>query len=414
MTTGQAAGAPVLGGGPEVQLVVEVRARVDAVPRLRAELQRLVGATHRHDDGVVRFEVAEDPDDETRYVGYEIWASEDALERHAAKPHTQNFLEAAKDLVVDAAQPLAVSRWAPMRPEASVRCAVATTAPAEPPPGFVHQTCTTSDGADLHFVTGGSGPTVLLLHGFPNTWYAWRDVMPTLARAYRVIAADLRGLGDSTAGRLPNDVPTGAADVHELVAHLGCQTVAVIGQDWGGSTAFAYATAYPDEISHLGVFEALPRGPWTDLGAGPSGPWFAEFHQIPDLPEIVIAGNERPYLDWFFRAFSATPDVPTTEAVDEYLRTYVQPGKMTSALARYRGVEREVAHNTKHLNEPLRIPVLAVGGATVFGSAVADNMQSAARNLRGVVIPNCGHYVAEERPADVASLIVDLLAQNGH
>jgi len=402
----------VFEAGQTVQLVVEVKARRDAVSQLHAELQRLVDATHRHDDGVVRFEVGVDPEDETRYVGYEIWASRDALDRHAAKAHTQHFLSVAKQLVVDPARPLAATRWVPMRTEAPARYAVGTTAAADPPPGFAHQTFTTSDGAKLHFVTGGSGPTLLLLHGFPNTWYAWRDVMPALASTYRVVAADLRGLGDSTAGGLPNDVPTGAADVHELVAHLGCHTVSVIGQDWGGSTALAYAAAYPGEIAHLGVFEALPRGPWSDTGPGASGPWFADFHRIPDLPETIIAGQERTYLEWFYRAFSATPDVPTTNAVDEYLRTYVQPGKMRSALARYRGVEQEIAHNTKHLIEPLRIPVLAVGGATVFGSAVADNLRSAAANLRSMVIPDCGHYVAEERPADIANLIADFLTHS--
>jgi pimeloyl-ACP methyl ester carboxylesterase/quinol monooxygenase YgiN len=403
----------VLEAGQAVQLVVEVKARTDAVPRLRAELQRLVDATHRNDDGVIRFEVGADPKDETRYVGYEVWLSQDALDRHAAKPHTRHFLEVAKQLVVDPAHPLGVSRWAPMRTEAPARYVVGSNPPAEAPPGFAHQTFRTSDEAELHFVTGGSGPTLVLLHGFPNTWYAWRDVMPALATTHRVVALDLRGLGESSAGSRPTDVPTGAADVHELVAHLGCETVSAIGHDWGGSTAFAYATAYPEEVSHLGVFEALPRGPWSDPGQRPPAPWFADFHQIPDLPEEIVTGNERAYLEWFYRAFSSTPDVPTTQAVDEYLRTYVQPGKMTSAFARYRGVEREIAHNTSHLTVPLQIPVLAVGGETVFGAAVADNLRSAATNLRNVVIPNCGHYVAEERPADVAELIIDFLA-SGH
>ncbi len=396
-----------------IQLMVEVRARPDAVPALRAELERLTDATHRDDDGVIRFEVGADPQDETRYIGHEIWASADALDRHSAKPHTRGFLAAAKTLVVDPAQPLAVSRWVPMRAEIPAPYAPGPASAAEPPAGFAHQAMTTSDGAELHFVTGGSGPPVFLLHGFPNTWYAWRDVMPMLASTYSVIAVDLRGLGDSTAGTSTNDVPTGAADLHELVAYLGYDAVSVVGQDWGGSTAFAYAAAYPAEITHLGVIEALPAGPWSDTGAGKSGAWFAGFHQIPDLPETLIAGRERPYLDWFYRAYSATPNVPTTEAVHEYLRTYAQPGKMTSALARYRGVQRETAHNTEHLHEPLRIPVLAVGGEAVFGAAVADNLRHAAADIRSEVITGCGHYVTEERPAQVAELILDFLTHGG-
>jgi pimeloyl-ACP methyl ester carboxylesterase/quinol monooxygenase YgiN len=391
-----------------VQLLVEVKARADAATRLRAELRRLVDATHREDDGVVRFEVGADPDDETRYVGYEIWASQDALDRHSTKPHTRYFLDVAKELVVDPARPLDASRWVPMRAETPARYRDGPAEAAEPPPGFSHQTLTTRDGAELHYVIGGQGPTVILLHGFPNTWYSWRDVMPTLAADRRVVAADLRGLGDSSAGSLPNDVPTGAADVHDLVSHLGCRTVSIFGQDWGGSTAFAYAAAHQDEVSHLGVFEALPRGPWTDPGA-PSGAWFADFHQIPDLPEELITGNERPYLDWFYRAYTSTAVVPSAEAVDEYLRTYIQPGKMESALARYRGVEAEIAHNAEHLAGPLAIPVLAVGGANVFGSEVADNLRSAATDLHEVVVADCGHYVAEERPQEIAELIADFL-----
>lgn len=394
-----------------IQLVVEVRARPDAVPALRAELTRLTDATHREDDGVIRFEVGADPLDETRYVGYEIWASQDALDRHSAKPHTQGFLAAAKNLVVDPEQPLAVSRWVPMRAETPALYTPGPAGAAEPPAGFAHQKMTTSDGAELHFVTGGSGRPVILLHGFPNTWYAWRDVLPVLASTCSVIAVDLRGLGDSTAGTSANDVPTGASDVHELVAHLGYDTVSVVGQDWGGSTAFAYAAAYPAEITHLGVIEALPAGPWTDAGAGKSGAWFAGFHQIPGLPETLIAGRERPYLDWFYRAYSATPGVPATEAVQEYLRTYTQPGTMTSALARYRGVQREIAHNTEHLTEPLRMPVLAVGGEAVFGAAVAANLRHAAADVRSEVLAGCGHYVTEERPAQVAELILDFLTR---
>jgi pimeloyl-ACP methyl ester carboxylesterase/quinol monooxygenase YgiN len=396
--------------GSAIQLVVEVRARPDAVSALRAELERLADATHRDDDGVIRFEIGADPQDETRYIGYEIWASQAALARHAAKPHTREFLAAARNLVVDPSQPLAVSRWVPMRAERPAQYVPGPAAAAELPAGFVHQAMTTSDGAELHFVTGGSGRPVFLLHGFPNTWYAWRDVMPMLASTCSVIAVDLRGLGDSTAGACVNDVPTGAADLHELVAYLGYDAVSVVGQDWGGSTAFAYAAAYSGEITHLGVLEALPSGPWSDTRAGKSGAWFAGFHQIPDLPETLIAGRERPYLDWFYRAYSSTPNVPTTEAINEYLRTYAQPGKMASALARYRGVQREIAHNTEHLNEPLRIPVLAVGGEAVFGAAVAGNLRHAAADIRSEVITGCGHYVTEERPAQVAELILDFLA----
>ena len=401
---------PLPGGA--VQLIVEVKARVDAVPAMRAELARLIDATHRVDDGVIRFEVAADPCDETHYVGYEIWASQAALDRHSSKPHTRGFLAAAANLVVNPSQPLAVSRWAPLRGEVPALYAPSPAGAAPPPAGFAHQTMKTSDGAELHFVTGGSGRPVFLLHGFPNTWYAWRDVMPALAGRYSVIAVDLRGLGDSTAGTQVNDTVTDAADLHELVTHLGYDEVSVFGQDWGGSAAATYAIAYSAEVTRLGVIEALPAGPWTDTSAGPSEPWFQGFHEVPDLPETLVAGRERPYLNWFYQAFTSTPNVPATAAVDEYLRTYAQPGKIASALARYRGVPRQIASNAEHLDKPLRIPVLAVGGDAVFGAAVAGNLRNAADNIRSEVFTGCGHFVTEERPAEVADLMLDFLAQN--
>jgi pimeloyl-ACP methyl ester carboxylesterase len=160
------------------------------------------------------------------------------------------------------------------------------------------------------------------------------------------------------------------------------------------------------------VLEAMPAGPWTETGPG-GGPWFVGFHQLLDLPERMVAGRERPYLDWFFRAFSANPDVPTPAAADEYVRSYSRPGAMSSAFARYRGREREIEHNTRHLSRPLDLPVMAVGGEQgVFGAAVAENLRHGASDVRQEVLADCGHYVSEERPAELAALLLNFFDQN--
>ena len=391
----------------QVLLVVELTTKPGAQREMREALDRLVDAT-RQDRGVVRFEVGFDPDDETRVLGYEIWASQDALDEHKAKAHTREFLARARELVVDPSVTLRTGRWRPMReemPAAYVPGPPAFAPPAAPPPGFTSERRLVND-ARMHYVIGGSGTPVVLLHGFPNTWYAWRDVMPRLAERHTVIAVDLRGLGDSDPGTQPNDVPTGADDVHGLVAELGLGPVLVAGQDWGGSTAFAFAAAYPDEVRRLAVLEAMPAGPWTQTGSGAGSPWFVGFHQIPDLPERMVAGRERTYLDWLFRAYSATPGVPTPAAVDEYVRCYARPGSMASAFARYRGTDRQVEHNAKHLSRPLDLPVMAVGGERGFGAAVAENLRHGASDVRQEVLAGCGHYVAEERPAELASLLL--------
>ena len=165
----------------QVLLVVELTTRPGAQREMREALDRLVDAT-RPERGVVRFEVGFDPDDDTRVLGYEIWASQDALDEHKAKAHTREFLARARELVVDPSVPLRTGRWRPMReelPAAYVPGTPAFAPPAAPPPGFNSERRRVND-VRMHYVIGGSGTPVVLLHGFPNTWYAWRDVMPRL------------------------------------------------------------------------------------------------------------------------------------------------------------------------------------------------------------------------------------------
>jgi pimeloyl-ACP methyl ester carboxylesterase/quinol monooxygenase YgiN len=397
---------PTAAANEQVMLVVRLDTKPGAQREMSHALERLADATRRQDRGVVRFEIGLDPADGTRVVGYEIWASQDALDEHSAKDHTQDFLASARDLVVDPAEPLQVERWQPTSHEAPAAYAAADDAlraPASLPPGFHGERRPIGD-ATLHYVIGGSGPLAVLLHGFPNTWYAWREVMAELAPTMTVVALDLRGLGDSDAGKQPTDVPTGAQDLALLLDELDAGPAFIAGQDWGGSTAFAFAAEHPEAVRALAVIEAMPRGPWTDTTA--ANPWFVDFHRIPDLPEQLVRGRERAYLDWFYRAYSATPGVPGQPAVDEYLRTYTRPGVMASALERYRAVDREIEHNTRYIRDPIATPILAVGGERMFGGAVAENLRPAASNVQAAIIDGCGHYVSEERPHDLSRLLL--------
>ena len=394
-----------------VQLVVELRVRPGAQDRARESLARLVSATHREDDGCVRFEVGVDELDDTRFVGYEVWASQDALDRHANQPHTQAFLEEARAFATDPDAPLTVSRWLPVN---ALRAAdyrpppTRPSTPAPPPAGFEHRDAEVG-GVRLHYVIGGAGDPVVLLHGFPNSWYAWRDVMPALGARHTVIAVDLRGLGDSDRPGHGYDMQATSQDIAGLVDQLGLGPVFLAGQDWGGSTAFALTAAHPERVRALAVLEAMPAGPWSGQDAK-AGPWFAAFHQIHGLPETLVAGREDEYLAWFYDAFSASPGVPTAAAVDEYMRTYSAPGAMHAAFERYRGVPEEIRYNGQPGKTPLTLPVLAVGGEHLFGAAVAENLRAAATDVREVVLPGCSHYLSEERPDDVAQLLLDFFA----
>ena len=388
----------------QITLVVRIRVRAGAQEQAKKAVADLAAATYRVDRGVIRFDVAIDPADDTQVLGYEIWQSQAALDEHASQPHTARFLELTADFADDPQEPLQVQRWRPLQPEQPAPYYDAPSPSAQPPAGFAHGWHTSGD-ARLHYVIGGSGVPLLLVHGFPNTWYAWREVMARLADSYTVVAVDLRGLGDSEAGLLPNDVPTGAADLASLVSELDLGPVFVAGQDWGGSTAFAFAAAQPGLVRRLAVLEAMPRGPWTAADSGGGSAWFAQFHQIPELPEMLTAGREQDYLGWFYQAFTATAGIPSHAAVQEYLRTYRNPAAMASAFARYRGTAREIAHNTEHLPELLQVPVLAIGGEHVFGDAVAANLRLAATHVESVVVPDAGHYLSEEAPDAVADAL---------
>lgn len=401
--------SPVATAADQVMLVVRLDLRAGAQPQMRHALEQLANETRRKDRGVVRFEVGLDPSDDTRVVGYEVWDSEAALEEHSAKQHTQAFLARARDLTVDPSRPIQAERWRPFSREVPADYAAAADErrlPAPLPDGFRGERRRLGD-AEMHYVLGGSGPLLVLLHGFPNTWYAWSGMMPELARTMTVLALDLRGLGDSEPGELPCDLPTGAHDLSLLLRELDADPAVVAGQDWGGSTAFAFAAAHPQAVSALAVIEAMPRGPWTDPDA--AAPWFVDFQQIPAYAEQVVRGRERAYLDWFYRTYSATSGVPHEVAVDEYLRTYSRPGVMAAAFERYRATDREVEHNTRYARNRIDTPVLAIGGERAFGAAVAANMRGAATRVREAVIENCGHYVSEERPHELATLLLEFI-----
>src|SRR5215831_6006514 len=148
---------------------------------------------------------------------------------------------------------------------------------------FSHNTASVND-IKLHYVIGGHGPPVVLLHGWPETWYAWHKVMPALAKNYTVIAPDLRGLGDSSKPLTGYDGKTVAEDIHQLVTKLGYKTILLVGHDWGTQVAYSYAAAHPMEVKRLAVMELTIPG-FSPPGRPPL--WWGVFHQVTDVPEAL-------------------------------------------------------------------------------------------------------------------------------
>jgi pimeloyl-ACP methyl ester carboxylesterase len=263
----------------------------------------------------------------------------------------------------------------------------------------------------IHAVVAGEGPPIVLLHGWPVTWYHWREIIPMLARSHAVIAPDLRGLGDSDRPRSGYDKRTLARDVLAVADHFGLNRFAVAGHDFGGSVAYALAVDNRDRVSHLLVMEEmLPGFPVPPGLVSTRYPrWHNAFHSVPDIPEMLIAGHEREHLCVFWSR-TGPGSALSSEAVDEYARTYLTPGALRVGLAYYRTAAADTAFFRGAAEAPLTIPTLAIGGDTAMGSAVEASMRQVADAVTGTVIDDCGHYPAEERPGEVVELIEDFIS----
>ncbi len=273
---------------------------------------------------------------------------------------------------------------------------------------LTHHTTVVND-VRLHYVTAGHGDPVVLLHGWPQTWYQWRKIIPALAERYAVIAPDMRGLGDSAKPATGYDKRTVADDIYQLVRKLGFQRIFLVGHDWGGPVSYAYACAHPDDVRRLVILDVpIPGAGLEELPqmSRRGGLWHLSFHNVRDLPEALVAGRERIYLTWFYRT-AYNPTAITEEDIDEYVRCYSAPGAMRAGFEYYRALWTDVEHNKEHAKTKLKMPVLALGGKYSFGKRTLTSMQALAEDVRGGEVDQCGHWISEEQPE---YLIAQLLA----
>ena len=284
------------------------------------------------------------------------------------------------------------------------------------PSGFLSSTVAVG-GIDLHYVRGGTGPaTLILLHDWPETWYAWRKVLPALADAgWMVIAPDLRGVGASTAAATGYDAATLAEDIHGLVSKLGLQNVFVVGQGIGGMVAYAYARLHPGDVAGIALLDAaLPGlGPWPEIRNGPNG-WIMGFNADADLSEALVQGREAIYFREIFDRTAIVPQAITDADLAVYLRAYRLPGRLRAGFEFYRALPADEAFDREH-GEALSVPILLVGGEKGLGpfeARIAEDLSAhGAWNLRTVVLPACGHWIAEEQPARLIGLLASAAQQ---
>ena len=269
---------------------------------------------------------------------------------------------------------------------------------------FSHHTATINS-IQLHYVIGGKGDPVVLLHGWPETWYQWRHVMPDLAKNYTVIAPDLRGIGDSSKPLTGYDGKTVAEDIHQLVTKLGFNSIYLVGHDIGVLVAYPYAAEYPSEVKKLVVMESPIPGFFPPPTPGIPPVWHIFFHQAPDVPEALIQGQEREYLTWFYRNEAYNPAAITQADIDEYVSHYSAPGAMRAGFEYYRAVPEDTMQNLNYSKTKITMPVLAMGagyspilGGNVSMPATIYGMQQVAQNVTGIKVPNSGHWIPEEQP----------------
>jgi len=266
------------------------------------------------------------------------------------------------------------------------------------------------NGIQMHYVIGGQGDPIVLLHGWPQTWYEWRHVIPALARNYTVIVPDLRGLGDSSKPITGYDGKTVAEDIHQLVEQLGFKDIFLVGHDLGALVAYSYTAAHPSEVRGLVILDVPITGFSPALNS--TRLWHIPFHMVRDIPETLVEGKEREYLTWFYSNYSYNPAAITKEDIDEYVSHYSAPGGMRAGFEYYRAFPIDAEQIKEYSKAKLPMPVLALGGEYSFGSAALDSMKSLATDVHGGIVPLSGHWIAEEQPEFLIEQLVNFFGSS--
>lgn len=266
-----------------------------------------------------------------------------------------------------------------------------------------------ANGVSLNVAVAGSGPAVLLLHGFPHTWAVWSDVIGRLTGSHTVIAPDLRGLGDSERTAGGYDAATTVADVVALLDALGVAEADVVGIDLGTPVATLLALTAPARVRRLVVMEALVGTlPGAEEFLRHGAPWWFGFHAVPGLAERVLAGNEAAYLDFFLDTGTQGRGVGDTFRA-EVRRTYRGAESLRCAFEYYRAFPASAAQIADAASGRLTMPVMTVGAASV-GDATFRQLAPLADDIVGHVIEDCGHIIPQDRPDGLVALLLPFLA----
>ena len=284
----------------------------------------------------------------------------------------------------------------------------------KPPQGYRSEFADVN-GFRMHYLRGGSGSPVVLLHGFPQTSAEWRPQLDALAREHTVIAVDLRGTGDSSVPATGYDTVQLAKDVHALLTKLGLNNgVQVVAHDIGAWIAYPYAAMWPGEVSRVAVME----GPIVDdtvyqfPSLAPDGGlyvWHFGFFQK-EFAEQLVRGHEREFVEGFVDQYLAEKNAFSPAEYEFYARYLRQPGRFHAWMQMYKAIDTDV-RQTEELRTagPLSMPVLAIGGEKALAGSVGAQWSNYATNVDTRVLAGAGHWLTEERPQELTTMLLEFL-----
>jgi pimeloyl-ACP methyl ester carboxylesterase len=272
------------------------------------------------------------------------------------------------------------------------------------PSGFVAKTIHSPGGAEIFVRSGGSGPVVVLIHGYAENSDSWGPLAVDLMKDHTVVVPDLRGIGRSSKPAGGYDKKTQATDIRAVITSLGYDRTTVVAHDIGNMVAYAYAATYPDKVERLVVMDAPIPGiePWSQILLSP-GVWHFNFHG-PDA-ERLVAGRERIYFDRIWNDFTGNPGEPDEVTRNFFTVTYAQPGGMRAGFAQFTAFSQDAKDNQVFEQTKLLMPVMAIGGEKSFGSLQAEIMRHVAVDVQEEVVPGSGHWLMEEKPVYTVALI---------
>ncbi|KAA0940516.1 alpha/beta fold hydrolase [Streptomyces apricus] len=276
-------------------------------------------------------------------------------------------------------------------------------------PGVTHHLADVN-GTRLHYVRAGTtGSPILLVHGWPETWWAFRKLIPLLAETHQVFALDLRGFGDSSNDDTEYGEEVTAEDLHQLVRHIGSGPVHLLCQDISGGASFRFAALHPEDVISFTGVETTVAGfgfeAFTDVSNG--GSWHVGFLAAPGIPDMLLRGHEREFLTgWAFPMMNGTEGAITERDVDEFVRTYGRPNGWRGTQAIYHSlVSGQEATRALAASHPLTVPVLTVD----TGHPATENTfrRLSAGEVTAVRLPGVGHLVAQESPDALAAAVLE-------